>query len=733
MSPIDLIIPVYSGYRETVLCLQSVLASSCRTSAEVIVIYDAGPEPLLLEYLEGLEAQSLITLLINPTNIGFVETANRGMALHRDRDVVLLNSDTEVANDWLDRLVACAKQDKKIATVTPFSNNAEICSFPKICRNNALPIGLGVAQIDQVFASSVTAAAVDIPTAVGFCMYIARAAIERVGYFNAELFGRGYGEENDFCRRAAAMQWRNVLCTNLFVAHSGNVSFGAEKAKRVEHAMQILHRLYPDYHRLVHEFIAEDSVRIFRTQAQLAMLDPKRARILAVSHNMDGGTAKHITELASYVSDRAYTFIARLSSPDRLVLSVETDADIIELNFEWPSQGEKFLAVLIWLGISRIHIHHIKNAERFVEYLLENVDLPVDVTLHDYYYINGSPALADKTGAYCADKDSRDQNCAEYNPVPLGYSAPEWRVFSERMLRQAQRIFSPSEFTAKLYCEYFPELPITVLPHPDWESDAPYPVVRRRPCQPGEKLVIAVLGALSLEKGANVLERTALLAEKQNCPLQFHLMGYAYRELSAAVITHGSYSDELLDQKLAAINPHIVWFPCRWPETYSYTLSACLRSGYPVLAPAIGAFIERLKQRPFSWLEAYPTRPALWLAKLLSLRDEIFAGAEWEEVAWDQQLHTYSASYRKHYLVDVPLVPATVSPKQWFDLLRVLPLVEERNGAYSIRERVLRIFLRLHRLPLLQRLARLIPFAWQRKLKRMLSSRALHQIADDIL
>jgi GT2 family glycosyltransferase len=52
------------------------------------------------------------------------------MRLHPERDVVLLNSDTVVANDWLDRLLACADLESRIGTVTPFSNNATICSFP---------------------------------------------------------------------------------------------------------------------------------------------------------------------------------------------------------------------------------------------------------------------------------------------------------------------------------------------------------------------------------------------------------------------------------------------------------------------------------------------------------------------------------------------------------------------------------------------------------------------------
>ena len=44
-----------------------------------------------------------------------------------------------------------------------------------------------------------------ISVAIGFCMYIRREAIRKVGLFDAAAFERGYGEENDFCNRAALL------------------------------------------------------------------------------------------------------------------------------------------------------------------------------------------------------------------------------------------------------------------------------------------------------------------------------------------------------------------------------------------------------------------------------------------------------------------------------------------------------------------------------------------------
>jgi GT2 family glycosyltransferase len=76
-------------------------------------------------------------------NLGFIGTVNRGFA-ETSGDVVLLNSDTIVTHGWLAKMVACAESDPRIATITPFSNNAEICSYPQMCgtirgRRTAMP------------------------------------------------------------------------------------------------------------------------------------------------------------------------------------------------------------------------------------------------------------------------------------------------------------------------------------------------------------------------------------------------------------------------------------------------------------------------------------------------------------------------------------------------------------------------------------------------------------------
>lgn len=270
-ATVDVVVPVYLNLEETRRCIEAVLSSAVRTPWRLVVVNDASPEPDLTDWLREFAARDArLILLENLENLGYSGTVNRGIALSDDHDVVLLNSDAEVANDWLDRLRTAAYCDERVGSVTPFSNNATICSYPDICEANALPQGWSVAELDKAFALANPGQVVDVPTAVGFCMYIRRDCLREVGLFDMERFGKGYGEENDFCLRAADIGWRNLHALDIFVQHTGGVSFGPSKPQRELEAMVTLRQLYPDYERQVHEYIRLDPPAAARKRADLA-------------------------------------------------------------------------------------------------------------------------------------------------------------------------------------------------------------------------------------------------------------------------------------------------------------------------------------------------------------------------------------------------------------------------------------------------------------------------------
>ena len=195
-SAVDIIVPIYNAAADVRQCLHALLDHT-PSFARVILADDASTDPTLPELFGHFQerAQFKVERLQHTQNLGFVGNVNAALR-HSKNDALILNSDTLVTSGWLEAMSACLRADSHIASVTPWSNNAEICSFPELCVAAPPPkelktIAAACAAMSPTYPS--------LPTGVGFCMLMRRSVLERIGTFDAALFGRGYGEENDFC------------------------------------------------------------------------------------------------------------------------------------------------------------------------------------------------------------------------------------------------------------------------------------------------------------------------------------------------------------------------------------------------------------------------------------------------------------------------------------------------------------------------------------------------------
>ena len=262
---VSVIVPVFNAAAHTAECLQR-LESQVPDSWAVQIVNDASTDreiaPLLAQVCERNPGWQLITHFENQ---GFVRSCNEAVQRCRSADhVLLLNTDTLPNRHSLINMHHALISDPAIGTVTPFSNNAEICSLPVFCQNNPLP-----AQPDKVAELLASNAALlpAIPTAVGFCMLIRRELISKIGLFDADHFGRGYGEENDFCLRASAAGYSHVLCDNAYVPHVGGASFGPLGLQPGPDTMARLVQRHPVYPELISDFIQRDPCRPARERA----------------------------------------------------------------------------------------------------------------------------------------------------------------------------------------------------------------------------------------------------------------------------------------------------------------------------------------------------------------------------------------------------------------------------------------------------------------------------------
>lgn len=597
---VTVIIPVYRGLEETKRCVNSVLRCSSKVPVKILVIDDCTPEPEISSWLETIAASGKIRLLKNKVNQGFVASVNLGIIESGNQDVVLLNSDTVVNADWLDRLVCHAYLNPRIGSVTPFSNNATICSWPSIEGGDLLN-GISLDAIDEACSVANRGRQVELPTAVGFCMYIRRDCLTEVGLFDAAAFGKGYGEENDFCMRAAAIGWKHVLACDTFVYHTGETSFGKNSNHRTT-AWEVLIKRHPDYPELVQRHIQADKAASARWAVAGALYKAaSKPVILLITHNLGGGVDKHVKNLIDE-SDQCANFILLKFSEKDIHLSVPQIKCLSEIIFH-PTQVLMLVELLKSFDVSRCHIHHFYQNTTNICKLVENLGIPFELTIHDYYSICPRIHLVSPAeNGYCGEPEPGECNtCIADLPTQDITDITGWRNRNLWIFNEAERVICPSEDTKRRIMLYYPHARLMVAPHQFVEEDlwsVKVPQLKK-----GEPMRIIILGVLSFHKG---LERVIAAAEINPKLYKFILIGYTdtplpYRLRHIITVT-GSYEENDLNSLISKVGAHVVWFPTICPETYSYTLSSALKTKLPIIAPTLGAFPERLENRPLTWL-----------------------------------------------------------------------------------------------------------------------------------
>ncbi len=612
MPIVDIIVPVYRAAEAARRCLESVLAAPNRTPFEIVVVNDASPEPELARLVRDLAQRRRITLVEQSTQQGFGAAINRGLAVHRDRDVVLLHSDAEVANDWLDRLSAHALE-RDTGMIAPMTSSYGVGNYPLPNAANPLPAGHTVASLDRLFARANDGESAGLPAVDGPCVYVRRDCLATVGAFDGAPLGSDYAVITDFSLRAASEGFRHHLAGDVFVGHLGHASFGAQADMLRERALHALERLYPGYAVRRAEVIEHDPARPFARRVDLLRLAQSTKPVLVfVSHRWGGGIRRHMHDLAALIGERAIPLFLEPAVDDTVKLYWPRAGESFAAYYRLPLDLQRLATTLRTIRAARIHFHHVHQLPRSVLELPAAAGLPYDCTLHDYYSICPQYHLVTEHGRYCGEPDVAGCTaCLAKRPAQWGLDITSWRGAFERLLRGADRLIAPSGDVAQRIGRYYPGLAVAVWPHPEPPPPPPPRVVR-----------VVILGSLSPEKGLHVAAACAHDARERRLPMTFRVLGsttepvmqWPYTPLSI----HGQYEDADLARLLAAEKADVVWFPAQVPETYSYTLSVALSSGLPIVASALGALPERLAQQARASTVPWDAAPAEWNAALLA-------------------------------------------------------------------------------------------------------------------
>jgi GT2 family glycosyltransferase/glycosyltransferase involved in cell wall biosynthesis len=626
---VDVVIPVYRGLTETRRCIESVLADPGKPLGQIIVVEDHSPNPKLVTWLGEMAARDRIVLLRNERNEGFVASVNRGMEAAGSRDVVLLNSDTEVPLGWLSRLTAQAYSSPRIATVSPLSNNATICTYPGAL-GGLIPFGHTLGEIDDVCQTANAGRWVDAPTTVGFCMYIRRKALREVGAFDAERFTVGYGEENDFCLRATTRGWRHRIACDAVIYHQGSVSFGNRGQKLSERAMTLILERYPDYQRDVARHVGLGDIIPFQFAVSAALLRQARLPvILMVTHDLGGGIRRHIDSLVERLRDRA-RILQLVATRRGATLSIPSLPHHPTLTL--PAERlDDLILVLQSMAVSRVHIHSLLGMDMDIRALIHRLDVPFDMSPHDYYSVCPQINLLPlRHSLYCGMPDVAGCNACIANRSSHGATdIVAWRAEQAWQLKEAARVLCPSSDVLVRLGQLGFVANTVVAPY-DGVPPGRWPL-RIVPPWDGP-MRIAVIGTQVDHKGGRTLASIAELVDPTTT--EIHLIGHTDGDFSSTALKRmkvtGRYDDADLPGLIGKVAPHLIWFPAVWPETFSYTLSAAIEAGTAIAAVRIGAHSERLAGRPFTWLTEIATSPLVWVKIFEEIRDALNAARDVE-------------------------------------------------------------------------------------------------------
>ena len=582
---VAIVIPVHGGLDHVRACLASVLAT-VPDDVPVLVIDDASPGPGMGAALASFGDRIRVTRL--PDNVGFPGAANVGIRLAAGRDVVLLNSDTLVPPGWLGRLRAAAHAGPDIGSATPLSNDATILSVPDVAGGNPVPGAAATAEWDRLAQAANGDTIMDIPTGIGFCMYLRRDCLEQVGLLREDAFAQGYGEENDWCWRARRAGWRHVAALGVFVGHVGGQSFGAGRVHLLRRNLALLNRLHPGYDAAIAAFVAADPLAPARQRMDARRwADGRRpGAVVLITHAGGGGVDRAVaTRCATLAKQGLRAIVLR---PGLMVQDGAAPGRYPALRYR---PGDSPAALLRDDGVMHIELHHRRGHAPDVLDLARELGVPVHTVLHDYAAFCQQIALTGPGRRYCGEPDVAGCTaCVGQLGTKLEETITMEALLARSAMDLAGRVSAPSHDAARRIGRHFPGVVPVVTP---WEPDpAPCPPAPVR----GPRIVVP--GAIGVEKGYDVLLACALDARARTLPLEFVVVGYSIDDIAliaAGVWVTGPYAEAEAEALIRAQGAALAFVPSIWPETWCYALTAAWQAGLHAAAFDLGAPAERIR------------------------------------------------------------------------------------------------------------------------------------------
>lgn len=329
-----------------------------------------------------------------------------------------------------------------------------------------------------------------------------------------------------------------------------------------------------------------------------------RPTTLIFDHNLGGGANYYRSGL-----------IERLIKQGQAVLLVYYNLAKLEYNVEYLNGAitrqiqigslETLATLSSLIKLETILINNLYfyedplDAIRLILKIKEHAAARLIMIGHDYHCVCPEINLMNQDERFCGVPDlSVCRSCLPVNRSDHLRFLPQtempiWREVWGNFLNEADEINCSSNSTISLIRRAYPlieERKFKLQPHV-----VDYLPSRRPVVDLTQDLHLGVVGEISANKGARVVEELAELISAWNLPVKLTIIGniIASRTLAGVQIT-GPYRREELPELIEKLGINVCLFPSIWPETFSYVAQELMILGLPLAVYNLGAPAERV-------------------------------------------------------------------------------------------------------------------------------------------
>ncbi len=227
MSPplVSILMVTYNSSAVLPACLDS-LGSATAAAYEVIVVDNASSD----DTVSLLRAMPEITLIENQQNSGYAAATNQAGRIAQGDYLLLLNPDTVLQPDSIDRLIAYLKDHPRVGIAAPFTLNAEgkiavnsqeyHTPTSLICR--AFFMGPFRNLAHRIFEQEVLKQDKDVYAVFGCALLIRADLFHKIGGLDERFFL--FEEDIDLCYRVHSSGLGVVMVSGVIITHFGGQS-----------------------------------------------------------------------------------------------------------------------------------------------------------------------------------------------------------------------------------------------------------------------------------------------------------------------------------------------------------------------------------------------------------------------------------------------------------------------------------------------------------------------------